>query len=65
MTWISLDDHLKGVDAKKSELSIVDTPASVAVVRNKGNDRTPEKCAVHAAAEKLARGAGRRFSATF
>jgi hypothetical protein len=59
MIRISLDDLLKGVRTKKSELGIVDTPASIEAMRNKGTDRTPEKRAMLAAAEKRARAAGR------
>ena len=60
MTRMSLDDLLKGVRAKKIELGIIDTPASIEALRNKGGDRTPEKRAMLAAAEKRARAAGRK-----
>ena len=59
MTRMSLDDLLNGVRAKKRELGIVDTPASITAMRNKGSDRTPEKRAILAAAETRARAAGR------
>ena len=60
MIRMSLDDLLKGVRAKKIELGIIDTPASIEALRNKGGDRTPEKRAMLAAAEKRARAAGRK-----
>ena len=60
MTRMSLDDLLKGVRAKKIELGIIETPASIEALRNKGGDRTPAKRAMLAAAEKRARAAGRK-----
>ncbi|WP_227310753.1 hypothetical protein, partial [Acidisoma cellulosilyticum] len=56
---LSLDDLLTGVRARKNELGIIDTPASVEAMRNKGADRTPEKRAALASAEQRARDAGR------
>ncbi len=56
---MSLDDLLTGVEARKRELGIIDTPASIEAMRNKGTDRTPQKRVALAAAEKRARLAGR------
>jgi hypothetical protein len=59
MTTVNFVDYLASVRRRKQELGVVDTPASTEAMRNKGNQRVPEKRALLAAAAERSRDAGR------
>lgn len=46
MRTIKLTDHLAAVAARKAALGMVETPESVAGMRNRGERRTPAKRAM-------------------
>jgi type II secretory pathway component PulM len=58
MTTISLAKIQQQVSARKAMLGMLDTPAEVEALRNKGGNRTPEKRELLRRVEKRARGAG-------
>jgi hypothetical protein len=59
MTTVKFADHRVWVRRRKEELGVIDTPASVEAMRNKGSARTPEKRALLAAVDGRAKAAGR------
>lgn len=59
MKTISLSDHLGRVQRRKAALGIIDTPARVDALRNKGGGRTPEKRELLVRAAARARAIGR------
>lgn len=57
---ITLQDHLARVEARKIELGIIDTPAAIEAMRNKGGKRTAEKRELLRRTAARARAAGRK-----
>lgn len=55
---ITLRDLLARVEAKKAELGIIDTPAVIEAMRNKGGKRTEQKRELLRRAMTRARAAG-------
>ncbi len=58
MKTISLATLQQQVNARKTALGMLDTPAEVEVMRNKGANRTPEKRELLRCVENRARAAG-------
>lgn len=58
MKTVVLSEYLERVQHRKATLGIIDTPARVDTLRNKGGSRTPEKreLLVRAAARACATG---------
>ncbi len=52
------DQFLSGIKARKAALGMIDTPAEVEAMRNKGGRRTPEKRELLRRVEERARAAG-------
>ncbi len=57
---VTLQDFLADIERRKLELGMVDTPASVEAMRNKGGQRTEEKRELLRRADARALAAGRR-----
>ena len=55
---MTLDQFLADIKARKAALGMVDTPAEVETMRNKGGRRTPEKWELLRRVEKRACAAG-------
>ena len=55
---MTLDQFLADIKARKAALGMIDTPAEVEAMRNKGGRRTPEKRELLRRVEERARTAG-------
>ncbi len=55
---MTLDQFLADIKARKGALGMMDTPAEVEAMRNKGGRRTPEKRELLHRVEERARAAG-------
>jgi hypothetical protein len=60
MSKIKLFDYLSWAEQRKQERGITDSVASIEAMRNKDHERTPEKRAMLASAEKRANEAERQ-----
>jgi hypothetical protein len=60
MTTVTLRALVAGIEARKAAAGMIDTPAVVEAMRNKGARRTPEKRELLRRAETRAKAAGRQ-----